>query len=101
MKYKTFFKRCATRFALKVQETIAKGKQPNLRNYASQYRDADPELVWRMCCLWVEAQAAIQARCHHQRARGLTALEGSPCFLHQCTFGNATLVCSSSTWMYH
>lgn len=40
------------RFDVQVQETIRKGRVPNLRNFASQYRDANPELVWRMSCMF-------------------------------------------------
>ena len=47
-----FLLRCWLRFQHKVQETINKGKNPNLRNYAGQYREADSELTWRIVCAW-------------------------------------------------
>lgn len=72
-KYVTFFRRCTTKYAHKIQETISKGKLPNVRNYASQYRDADPELAWRMCCLWVEAEESVKSRCAPERVWGPSA----------------------------
>ena len=51
-KFVTWLRRVGGRFQAKVEETLAKGKIPNLRNYASQYRDTEPELVWRMACVW-------------------------------------------------
>ena len=48
-----FLFRCWSRFQFKVQDTVNKGKLPNLRNFASSYRESDPELSWRMVCLWV------------------------------------------------
>ena len=49
------------RFNCKVQETISKGKKPNLANQASSYRDAGQEQqVWLMSCVkvwaWPEAK---------------------------------------------
>jgi hypothetical protein len=40
------------RFMAKIQDTVAKGKAPNLRNYGHLYRDSEPELVWRLSCLY-------------------------------------------------
>ena len=48
-------------YCLQVQETISRGRAPNLRNYASQYRDADPQLVWRATCLFVAAMPNARA----------------------------------------
>ena len=47
-----FLFRCWSRFQHKVQETILKGKIPNLRNFASQYRESEPEITWRMVCTY-------------------------------------------------
>lgn len=37
---------------MQVQETISRGRAPSLRNFAAQYRDADPQLVFRATCLF-------------------------------------------------
>ena len=47
------------KFNFRVEESIAKGKKPNLLNQAGEYRDKDPEMAWKMSCLkvwaWPEA----------------------------------------------
>ena len=60
------------RFQAKIEETLSKGKMPNLRNYASQYRDSEPELVYRMACLWDVGRPDVLRL--HNRARA-TELE--------------------------
>ena len=67
VKFRAFFRRCSQRYNTKVKDTIAKGKAPNCRSFASHYRDSNPELAWRMTCLWVEAAPSVQARCSEQR----------------------------------
>ena len=46
-------------FNFRVEEQIAKGKKPNLLNQSSHYRDADPDMVWKLSCVkvwaWPEA----------------------------------------------
>jgi hypothetical protein len=55
--------RCQGRFQAKVAETIARGKTPNLRNFAYQYRDRkeDEEIAWRAACLFVDSRPTMQA----------------------------------------
>ena len=48
-----FLFRCWSRFQSKVQDTINKGKNPNLRNFAASYREVDTEMTWRMVCLYM------------------------------------------------
>lgn len=68
VKYATFFRRSRLRFDAKVSDTLSKGKAPNTRAPGADYRDKDQEAVWRMACLWVEAQPALVRRCSAQRA---------------------------------
>ena len=58
-KYVAWLRRVGGRFQAKVEETLAKGKMPNLRNFASQYRDAEPELVWRTVCMWMSGRPDV------------------------------------------
>jgi hypothetical protein len=66
-KYVTFFRRSRLRFEAKVQDTLSKGKSPNTRAPGADYRDKDQEAVWRMSCLWEEAQPTLVRRCSEQR----------------------------------
>ena len=68
VKYTTFFRRSRLRFDAKVADTLSKGRAPNTRAPGADYRDKDQEAVWRMACLWVEAQPALVRRCSAQRA---------------------------------
>lgn len=67
-KYKVFVRRSRLRFDAKVADTLSKGKEPNTRAPAADYRDKDQEAVWRMACLWVESQPTLVRRCSAQRA---------------------------------
>lgn len=67
IKYATFFRRSRCRFDAKVADTISKGRAPNTRAPGADYRDKDQEVVWRMACLWVEAQPTLVRRCSAQR----------------------------------
>ena len=46
-------------FNFRVEECIAKGKKPNLLNQASQYRDSEFDMVWKVACVkvWVWPEA--------------------------------------------
>jgi len=67
IKYATFFRRSRLRFEAKIADTISKGKAPNPRAPGADYRDRDQEAVWRMACLWEEAQSTLVQRCSEQR----------------------------------
>lgn len=67
VKYVTFFRRSRRRFDTKVSDTLSKGRAPNTRAPGAEYRDKDQEAVWRMACLWVEAQPALVRRCSAPR----------------------------------
>lgn len=54
-----WLRRVHGRFLAKIQETVSKGKAPNLRNYGHMYRDTEPELVWRTVCLFTYAHADL------------------------------------------
>jgi hypothetical protein len=68
-KYCAWLSRVQGRFERKVADTIARGKAPNLRNYGSMYRDAEPEIVWRLACWWVWLLPHMKA--NHSAARVL------------------------------
>jgi len=69
-----YLKRCNTRYAYKLADTIAKGRAPNMRSNAANYRDSDPELAWRASCLWVEALPTVKSRCSGERALQLETM---------------------------
>ena len=58
-------------FNFKVNEQMAKGKKPNLLNQAAQYRDTDPDVVWKISCVKVWAWAEAQKHNSEQRMKDL------------------------------
>ena len=70
-KFVLWIERVQGRFAAKVDETVHKGKLPNLRSFAHMYRDQDPEGVWRSACLFYEALGAMRAALSAQRVDDL------------------------------
>jgi len=73
-KYTTWLRRVGGRFQAKIEEQLSKGKMPNLRNYASQYRDSEPELVYRMACLWEHGRLDVMRLHSRLRAAELEAM---------------------------
>ena len=73
-KYVTWLRRIGGRFQAKVEETLSKGKMPNLRNHASQYRDSEPELVYRMACLWAMGRPDVLRVHNHRRVAELETM---------------------------
>lgn len=49
-KLNLWIQRVDGRFTHLVEETLKKGRAPNLKNYSHQYRDSSPEMAWRMSC---------------------------------------------------
>jgi hypothetical protein len=73
-KYCAWLSRVQGRFEQKVADTIARGKAPNLRNYGSMYRDAEPEIVWRLSCWWVWLLPYMKGNHSAARVSELTAM---------------------------
>lgn len=57
IKFEYWLLRTSGRFNKNVQDTINKGKAPNLRNFAHHYRDKKElaEVAWRASCLFVDS----------------------------------------------
>lgn len=73
-KYTAWLCRVQGRFDKKVAETIARGKTPNLRNFGYMYRDPEPEIVFKMACLWRWLLPHIKANHSESRVQSLTAM---------------------------
>ncbi len=70
-KYMTWLCRVQGRFDKKIAETLSRGKTPNLRNFGHLYRDSEPEVVFRMACLWNWLLPHIKASQTESRVQSL------------------------------
>lgn len=64
-KYLTWINRVVGRFEARLDDAIARGVRPVL----AQQRDADPLLVWQICCLWTYLQEAL-CKLHSEKRLG-------------------------------
>lgn len=72
-KFVTWIERVQGRYNQKIEEQLSKGKVPNLRNYSHMYRDQEPEMVWRISCVFTAALPTMKAAMTESRIQEITA----------------------------
>ena len=94
-KYMIWLERASGRFQRKVSETLSRGRAPNTRNFGSMYRDAEPEVVYKMCCLWAWLLPHMAAAHTPRRIEQLTEMfyTGPPPSMCHAKFSQASGRC--------